>query len=116
MKTKALVLFSGGLVALLLLVRYLALSRAGIPSGWMLYFGLPIITAGVLFALRLANLGAGWGTNANHVERHNGVPQPFSLPAASVSERLRELEALHGGGAISDTEYSARRLRIIANS
>jgi hypothetical protein len=32
------------------------------PLGWLLYLGLPITAAGVLFALRLINLGAGWRT------------------------------------------------------
>jgi len=119
MKTKAAVLLSGALVALLLLSRYFALSRAGLPLGWMLYLGLPITVAGVLFALRLINLGAGWG--GRDVSRGFGAParpvalwQPESAAQASVSERLRELEALHAAGAISDTEYSARRLHIIS--
>ena len=60
MKTKAAVLLSGAIVALVLVSRYFALSRAGMPLGWLLYFGLPITAAGVLFALRLINLGAGW--------------------------------------------------------
>ena len=62
MKTKVVVLLAGGMVALLLLSRYFALSRAGLPLGWMLYLGLPITAAGVVFALRLINLGAGWST------------------------------------------------------
>jgi hypothetical protein len=32
------------------------------PLGWLLYLGLPITAAGVLFALRLINLGAGGRT------------------------------------------------------
>lgn len=46
MKTKVVVLLSGALIALLLLSRYFALSRAGMPLGWMLYLGLPITAAG----------------------------------------------------------------------
>jgi hypothetical protein len=102
-KTKVAVLVSGALIALLLLSRYFALSRAGVPFGWMLYLGLPITAAGVLVALRLINLGAGWTTKIDHVP-----------PAVPVSERLRELQALHDHGAISDAEYSARRLQIIS--
>jgi len=102
MKTKAVVLVSGALVALLLLSRYFALSRAGLPLGWMLYLGLPITLAGVLFALRLLNLSAGWGSK---IER----------PGVSAPERLQDLDELHANGVISDTEYSAQRLQIISN-
>ncbi|OBH04263.1 MULTISPECIES: SHOCT domain-containing protein [unclassified Mycobacterium] len=119
MKIKAAILLFGALFALLLLARYFALSRSGLPPGWMLYLGLPIVAAGVLFALRLINLGAGWG--AGDVGRDVAAPmRPIALsqsepPAqASVSEQLRELEGLRADGAISDTEYSARRLRIIS--
>ena len=102
MKTKAAVLLSGAIVALVLVTRYFALSRAGMPLGWLLYFGLPITAAGVLFALRLINLGAGWRSVDN------------SKPGELVSERLRQLEELHTRGAISDTEYSAQRWQIIS--
>jgi hypothetical protein len=120
MKTKVLVLLSGGMVALLLLSRYFALSRAGLPLGWMLYFGLPITAAGVVIALRLANLSAGWGAKTDHLDNYNqtGVrphaPPALSQPAVPVSDRLRELQALHDHGAISDTEYHARRIQIIS--
>ncbi|OBG38870.1 SHOCT domain-containing protein [Mycobacterium sp. E3198] len=112
MKTKAAVLLSGALVAVLLLLRYLALSRAGLPLGWLLYLGLPITAAGVLFALRLINLGAGWGA------RDTTRPAPpialsYPEPPVPVSERFRELEALRAAGAISDAEYAARRQHII---
>ncbi|MEB3981761.1 hypothetical protein OQ968_10845 [Mycobacterium sp. 663a-19] len=104
MKTKVVVLLSGALIAMLLLSRYFALSRAGMPLGWMLYLGLPITAVGVLFALRLINLGAGWGTTGDHLEH-----RPLH-----ASERLKELQALRDNGAISDMEYSARRLQIIS--
>ena len=42
-------------------------------------------------------------------------PVALSAPEAWASARLEELEALHAKGAISDTEYSARRLNIISN-
>jgi hypothetical protein len=117
MKTKAAVLVSGGLVALLLLTRYFALSRAGLPLGWMLYLGLPITAGGVLFALRLINLGAGWGTKDAH-HPAGATARPITLPEpparAPISERLRELEALRSAGAISDTECGARRVHIIS--
>ena len=96
MKTKVVVLLSGALIALLLLSRYFALSRAGMPLGWMLYLGLPIIAAGVLFALRLINLGAGWGTKIDSVQHTTGAPphRPLSLsqpadPFPSASRSLR---------------------------
>jgi hypothetical protein len=126
MKAKAAVLVSGALIALLLLARYFALSRAGVPLGWMLYLGLPITAAGVLFALRLINLGAGWTTKTDHVPHNAGMgarlgggvraqpPLTPAPPAVPVWERLRELQALHDNGVISDTEYSARRLQIIS--
>jgi hypothetical protein len=40
-------------------------------------------------------------------------PPALSPPKVPLSERLMELERLHAAGAISDTEYSARRLHII---
>jgi hypothetical protein len=113
MKAKAAVLVCGGLVALLLLTRYFALSRAGLSLGWLLYLGLPITVGGVLFALRLINLGAGWGAGDTRPPA-----QPIALsypdPPVPVSERFRELEALRAAGAISDAEYIARRRDIIS--
>jgi hypothetical protein len=121
MKTKAAVLLSGALIALLLLSRYFALSRAGMPLGWMLYLGLPITAAGVLFAVRLINLGAGWSTkvlDAKHDFGAHARPIALAPPQPSVqvpvSQRLKELEALRATGAISNTEYRARRLHIIS--
>ncbi len=116
MKTKVVVLVAGGMVALLLLSRYFVLSRAGMPLGWMLYLGLPITGAGVLCALRLINLGAGWSTRVDNSERTSGIhARPLALASGpSLSERLKQLEDLHAKGAISDTEYSAQRLHIIA--
>ncbi|KKC03120.1 SHOCT domain-containing protein [Mycobacterium nebraskense] len=118
MKSKVVVLLAGGMLALVLLTRYFALSRAGVPLGWMLYLGLPITGAGVLFALRLIDLGAGWSTKGGTVAHHGGIhAHPVALPVSEPppSERLKQLEDLHARGAISDTEYSAQRLQIIAN-
>jgi hypothetical protein len=54
------------------------------------------------------------------VQHTTGAPphRPLSLsqPAVPVSERLEELQALHASGAISDTEYSARRLQITSET
>ncbi len=113
MKTKAAVLLSGALVALLLLSRYFALSRAGLPLGWMIYLGLPITAAGVLFALRLINLGGGWGARDTRKPAHP-IALSYPDPPVPVSERFRELEALRAAGAISDAEYAARRLHLIS--
>lgn len=118
MKSKVVVLLAGGMLALVLLTRYFALSRAGMPLGWMLYLGLPITGAGVLFALRLLDLSAGWTTKDAALRHHSGVQaQPVALPVSEppLYQRLRQLEDLHARGAISDTEYSAQRLQIIAN-
>jgi hypothetical protein len=115
MKTKAVVLLSGGLVALLLISRYFAMSRAGMPLGWLLYLGLPITAAGVLFALRLISLSSGWSMKVEP-KYGSGLPaRPLALPPpeGSLSERLKELEEMHARGAISDTEYSEQRLQII---
>jgi hypothetical protein len=106
---------AAALVALLLLSRYFALSQTGVPLAWMLYVGLPITAAGVLFALQLIKLGTGWTTN--DMKRDFGAsarPMPLSSPQAAASERLKELETLHTEGAISDMEYGARRLHIIS--
>ncbi|MCV7074527.1 hypothetical protein [Mycobacterium szulgai] len=105
MKTKAVVVSIGGVVALLLLLHYLALSRSGLPLGWILYLGLPITAVGVLFALRLIQLGEGWGHGAD-----------TSDDRGAVAEELPHLRILHGTGTISDTEYTARRLHIISDS
>ena len=70
MKTKIAVMVTGGTVALVLVLHYVALSRAGLPVDWMLYFGLPVTAAGVLFGLLLADIGAGWDrTTEELVER-----------------------------------------------
>jgi hypothetical protein len=42
------------------------------------------------------------------------VPAPAQAPA-STAERLRELETLRAGGAISDAEYTRKREQIIAD-
>ncbi len=111
MKTKVVVVVAGGMVAVLLLWRYVALSRAGMPLGWMLYLGLPITAVGLLFALRLASLGAGWSIKPDAPQPTAGPALPPSGP--SLAERLRELD-LQAEGAISDTEYCARRLRLLS--
>ncbi|MHA7651026.1 hypothetical protein ACX9NE_18985 [Mycobacterium sp. ML4] len=73
MKTKILVLLTGWAVAVVLLLHYVVLTRAGLPVAWMLYLGLPVTAAGVLFALLLANVGAGWETKT--AERRQRLPK-----------------------------------------
>lgn len=117
MKTKAAVLLAGALIALLLLSRYFALSQTGVPLAWMLYLGLPITAAGVLFALQVINIGAGWTSKDMRHDTGPRARSPLTLaqPPVQLSERLTELQALRDNGAISDMEYSARRLQIISD-
>jgi hypothetical protein len=68
-------------------VRYFTLSRTGAPLAWMLYLGVPITAAGILLALQLIDLGAGWTTKTLDLRRDNGA----------------------------DMEHSARRLQIISD-
>lgn len=113
MKSKVVVLLAGGVVSLFLVARYFALSRAGVPLGWMLYLGLPVTGAGVLFALRLLDLGAGWGARTEALAHNEFRGAPRSS-APEKSGRLEHLEQLYAHGAISDTEYQARRSDIIS--
>jgi hypothetical protein len=114
MKSKVIVLVAGGMVSLLLISRYFALSRAGVPLGWMLYLGLPVTGAGVLFALLLVDLGAGWSPQPDTLDRDCGI---LTHPLApSMSERLKELEDLRARGVVSDREYRAQRLHIISGT
>ena len=43
------------------------------------------------------------------------VPAPVPGSTPTVSQRLQELETLHATGAITDTEYNAKRAEIIAD-
>jgi hypothetical protein len=50
--------------------------------------------------------------------QYNAGPQtpPASPPrAASLPQRLQDLETMRAGGVISDAEYTARRQQIIAS-
>jgi hypothetical protein len=113
-KSKVFVLLAGGVVSLLLISRYFALSRAGVPLGWMLYLGLPVTGAGMLFALLLVDLGAGWSPQPDTLDPDCGI---LTHPLApSLSERLKELEDLRARGIISDCEYRTQRLDIISGT
>jgi energy-coupling factor transporter transmembrane protein EcfT len=107
------------LFALSLLLRFVVLSQAGIPVGWI-FLGLPFAGIGLLLLLlRLGLLGT-WGSQFGWWDpQHNSSVQTPSLasppPAASVSQRLQELDTLRASGAMSDTEYTEIRQGIISN-
>lgn len=109
----------GALFALSLVVRFVLLSGYGVAGGWM-YLGLPFGGIGVVvLLLRLGLLHFG--------ERSGGTIQPWQYnaspqsppasppPAASLPQRLQDLETMRAGGVISDAEYTARRQQIIAS-
>ncbi len=111
----------GALFAVSLLLRFVLLSQVGLAGGWIFYLGLPIggIVALLLLLLRLGLLNFGETSSATvqHWQHNAAVPgpAPVSPPsAAPVSSRLQELETLRTNGAISDTEYAAKRAGIIS--
>ncbi|HWF70399.1 MAG TPA: SHOCT domain-containing protein [Mycobacterium sp.] len=103
----------GALFAISLIFRFVVLSQAGVPGTWIFYLGLPIggIVAVLVLLLRLGllNFGERPSTTVQHWQHNTTAqaPQP-------TSQRLEELESLLASGAISDTEYSAKRARIIS--
>jgi hypothetical protein len=140
---KVVALVVGGLVALFalsLVLRFVLLSQAGVPG--LFYLGLPIGGIGVviLLLLRLGvlNFGQRPGGTIQHWQQHSGVQAPplgsppplayqpplasppppppaYQPPAPSVTQRLQELETLRASGAISETEYTAKRQQIISD-
>jgi len=134
---KVIALVVGGLVALVALslaLRFVLASQAGVPGYF--YLGLPIggISVVILLLLRLGvlNFGQRPGGTIQHWQQHSGVQAPplgsapplayppppplaYQPPAPSVTQRLQELEALRASGAISETEYTAKRQQIISN-
>ena len=42
-------------------------------------------------------------------------PPAPPVPGSSVSQRLQQLDGMHASGAISDSEYSAKRQQIISS-
>lgn len=97
--------------AVSLIIRFVVLSQAGVPGMWIYYLGLPFggIVTVLLLLLRLGLLN--FGERPTAIAHH--WPQP-SPPPPPASQRLEELEALLGRGAISDVEYAEKRARIIA--
>jgi hypothetical protein len=104
------------LFTLSLVFRYVILSEAGLPGGWVLYMGLPTggIVAVTLLLIRLGIINFGDKPSiATPFGQHHSVapPQPFVAP---TTQRLQDLENLRTNGTISDNEYSAERARIIS--
>jgi hypothetical protein len=99
--------------AVSLIIRFVVLSQAGVPGMWIFYLGLPIggifAVLGLLLRFGLLNFGERLTATAQHWSQPSSPP-----PAAPTSQRLEELEALLGRGAISDIEYAEKRARIIA--
>lgn len=117
----AIVLGAGAaLLALSLIVRFLFLSEYGLSGGWI-FFGLPfggiglfvlLMRLGVLnFGGRPTGTGPSWPRNIGAQTPPAWSPQ--QVPTAS--QRLQELDGLHASGAISESEYTARRQQILSS-
>jgi hypothetical protein len=90
MKTKVVVLLSGALIALLLLSRYFALSRARMPLGWMLYLGLPIIAAGPAVCASAHQPRRGLGhQDPPRATHHRSTTAPAAFTLAARCPRFR---------------------------
>jgi hypothetical protein len=108
------------LLALSLVVRFVILSEYGASGGW-LFYGLPfggiglfvlLLRLGVLnFGGRSAGTGPSWPQNI-------GVQTPPAWPPQrqppTASQRLQELDSMRASGAISESEYNARREQILS--
>jgi hypothetical protein len=108
----------GAMIVMSLIVRFVVLSQYGVSSGWMFY-AVPFGGIGVvvlLLRLGLLNLGdrSGGGAPAWRHDFGTQAYPPAPQPAPGVSHRLQELENMRADGAISETEYSAKRQQIIA--
>ena len=106
-------------VALLLLTRYVALSRAGMPLEWMLYLGLPI-TGPACCLPCVSSTWAPGGAPRRAAPCRTVAAPTLARPRYRCRSRRRPSASdgsrkLHARGAISETEHSAQRLRIIAN-
>ena len=114
-QTKVVLAAIGALLAMSLVLRFVLLSRAGVPGPWIFYLGLPIgaVVALLLLLLRIGVLN--FGEKPSAAVQHARVLQPAPLTkSAPASQRLQELEDLRTSGAITDTEYAAKRARIIS--
>ena len=106
-----------GLFALSMVMRFVMLSEYGISGSWM-YFGLPFGGIGlVVLLLRLGVFNFGERSVRPIQPWHHNIGAQTAPPvlAAPVSQRLQELDGMHASGAISDSEYSAKRQQIISS-
>jgi hypothetical protein len=116
-KTRVVLCAIVALFAIWIVLRFVVLSQVGVTGGWISYLGLPIggIVALLLLLMRLGLLNFGESSSATVQHRqHNTAVQVPPPPAAAMSQCLQELETLRTSGAISDTEYAAKRARIIS--
>ena len=109
------------LFALSMVMRFVMLSEYGISGSWM-YFGLPMGGIGLfVLLLRLGLLNFGERSARSVQPWHHNIgtqttpPPPPPAHAVSVSQRLQQLDGMHASGAISDSEYSAKRQQIISS-
>jgi hypothetical protein len=118
-RTKVIVGALVALFAISLVFRFVVLSQVGVAGGWIFYLGLPIggIVALLLLLLRLGllNFGESPSPTVQHWQHDTAgqAPAPASSLSAAASQRLDELEVLRTKGAISDSEYAAKRATII---
>jgi hypothetical protein len=119
---KVVVIVVGAVVALFavsMVMRFVMLSEYGVSGSWM-YFGLPMGGVGlVVLLLRLGLFNFGERSvrplqSWHHNIGYQAPPAASPVPGASVSQRLQQLDGMHASGAISDSEYSAKRQQIIA--
>ncbi len=109
------------LFAISFIVRFVVLSQAGLAGGWIFYLGLPVggIVAILLLLMRLGllNFGESPSATVQHWQHNTAVQAPQPVAAQSEAptwQRLQELDALRTNGAISDTEYAAKRAQLIS--
>ena len=106
------------LFALSFVVRFVVLSEYGMSGSWM-FFGLPFGGVGiVVLLLRLGLLNIGGATSRQARPLYYNIDAQTPTPAApqpvGVSARLQELDGMRSAGAISESEYTARRAQIIS--
>ena len=107
------------LFAVSMVMRFVMLSEYGVSGSWM-YFGLPMGGVGlVVLLLRLGLIHFGERSARpmqpwQHSIGYQAPPVAPPVHGASVSSRLQQLDGMHASGAISDSEYSAKRQQIIA--
>lgn len=103
LKAQLMVLLCGGLTGPTFLAVYFGLGAMARPTlNWMFWLGLLVTAADVLVALALTAYGS-----------EAASPARTSTPALTVSQRLRELNALHATGVVTDEEYVAKRRAIL---